>query len=278
MLVGIYARRTSLITPENQQKHSGIVVNIAYPAIILSGALAEGERIEGTALLEATAAAFATLALAAAGGVLISRLLRIEARMRGVFVVMTIFTNIGFMGVPMVRGIYGADALIYMTVFLIPVNLFFFSYAVAAIRGDKLTLGEGRFLAVLRQLCNNGMIACVLAILFYFVDLPVPAPIRGTVEMLGSMTAPLAMLLMGSFLVDVTGSKACAICARSSTASSRRSFFPWSRCASWGSLRRTPFCSAYAWRSSPRPAATSSHSLRQCTTAKPIRARSKRSP
>lgn len=123
--------------------------------------------------------------------------------MRGVFVVMTIFTNIGFMGVPMVRGIYGADALIYMTVFLIPVNLFFFSYAVAAIRGDKLTLGEGRFLAVLRQLCNNGMIACVLAILFYFVDLPVPAPIRGTVEMLGSMTAPLAMLLMGSFLVDV---------------------------------------------------------------------------
>ena len=203
MLVGIYARRTSLITPENQQKLSGIVVNIAYPAIILSGALAEGERIEGTALLEATAAAFATLALAAAGGVLISRLLRIEARMRGVFVVMTIFTNIGFMGVPMVRGIYGADALIYLTVFLIPVNLFFFSYAVAAIRGDKLTLGEGRFLAVLRQLCNNGMIACVLAILFYFVDLPVPAPIRGTVEMLGSMTAPLAMLLMGSFLVDV---------------------------------------------------------------------------
>lgn len=40
MLVGIYARRTSLITPENQQKLSGIVVNIAYPTIILSGALA----------------------------------------------------------------------------------------------------------------------------------------------------------------------------------------------------------------------------------------------
>ena len=37
MLVGIYARRTSLITPENQQKLSGIVVNIVYPAIILFG-------------------------------------------------------------------------------------------------------------------------------------------------------------------------------------------------------------------------------------------------
>lgn len=33
---------------------------------------------------------------------------------------MVVFTNIGFMGVPMIDGIYGKDALIYMTVRLIP--------------------------------------------------------------------------------------------------------------------------------------------------------------
>lgn len=33
---------------------------------------------------------------------------------------MVVFTNIGFMGVPMIDGIYGKDALIYMTVLLIP--------------------------------------------------------------------------------------------------------------------------------------------------------------
>ena len=42
MLVGIYARCTKMITPENQQQLSAIVVNIAYPPIILSGALAGG--------------------------------------------------------------------------------------------------------------------------------------------------------------------------------------------------------------------------------------------
>lgn len=65
MLVGIYARRAKMITPENQEQISAVVVNIAYPAIILSAALAPGERIGGDALLEAVLAAVATIALAA---------------------------------------------------------------------------------------------------------------------------------------------------------------------------------------------------------------------
>ena len=67
MLVGIYARRAKMITPENQEQISAVVVNIAYPAIILSAALAPGERIGGDALLEAVLAAVATIALAALG-------------------------------------------------------------------------------------------------------------------------------------------------------------------------------------------------------------------
>ena len=141
---------------------------------------------------------------------LLARLLGYEEKLRGVVVVMTVFTNIGFMGVPMVRGIYGADALIYMTVFLIPFNILFFSYAVSTIRGKTAdaapaTPAEPKpsLLKRLRGFFNNGMIACFLAIILYFADLPVPAPLKGGIEMLGLMTAPLAMLLMGSFLVDV---------------------------------------------------------------------------
>lgn len=37
MLVGIYARRKGMLTEKNQQQISAITVNIAYPAIILSG-------------------------------------------------------------------------------------------------------------------------------------------------------------------------------------------------------------------------------------------------
>lgn len=205
MLIGIYTRRMKMITPENQQQLSAIVVNIAYPAIILSGALTDGERIGGTALLEAALAALGTIALAAVGGIALARLLGFSQKLRGVFIVMTIFTNIGFMGVPMVRGIYGSDALIYMTVFLIPFNLLFFSYAVSTIQGKPLERAKEKrsFWATIRSLMNNGMIACFLAIILYFANLPIPAAIRGAVDMLGAMTAPLAMLLMGSFLVDV---------------------------------------------------------------------------
>lgn len=210
MLVGVYARRTKMITPENQQQLSAIVVNIAYPAIILSSALSDGERIGSAELLAAVLAAAAVILFAAAGGVLAARLLGCEEKQRGGIIAMTVFTNIGFMGVPMIQTVYGADALIYMTVFLIPFNLLFFSCAVPLIRGkgpsapaDREPALKPSLLARLRGLFNNGMIACFLAVILYFADLPVPAPLGGTIEMLGLMTAPLAMLLMGSFLVDV---------------------------------------------------------------------------
>ncbi len=57
------------------------------------------------------------------------RLLGFPKAEQGMVNVMTVFTNIGFMGVPMIDGIYGKDALIYMTLLLIPFNLLFFSYS-----------------------------------------------------------------------------------------------------------------------------------------------------
>lgn len=202
MIVGLYARRIKLITSENQPQISGLVVNIAYPAIILSGALTPSEKVSGQELVMAFGASLALLALVMLAGWLIVRLMKFEQSLRGIVIVMTVFTNIGFMGVPMIKGIYGTDALIYITIFLIPFNLLFFSFAVAAISGQKQQSSQP-LLIRFKLFFNNGMIACFLAILFYFVDVPIPSVIRNTVDMLGSMTAPLAMILMGSFLVDV---------------------------------------------------------------------------
>lgn len=207
MMVGIYARRIKLITSENQQQISGLVVNIAYPAIILSGALAPGEKVAGQELAVALGASIALLVLVMIAGWLIARLMQFGKDLRGIVIVMTVFTNIGFMGVPMVKGIYGTDALIYITVFLIPFNLLFFSFAIAAISGQKQH-SDRSFWTKLRSFFNNGMIACFLAVLVYFVDLPIPSVIRNTMDMLGEMTAPLAMILMGSFLLDVNWTEA----------------------------------------------------------------------
>lgn len=109
---------------------------------------------------------------------------------------MVVFTNIGFMGIPMIQGLYGTDALIYISLFLIPFNLLFYSYAMKIIRGNQYP-----FRAL--DLINSGMIACVVAIVVYFSGIRLPYVISTSIMMVGSMTAPLAMMLIGSFLYEL---------------------------------------------------------------------------
>lgn len=198
ILVGLYARNKKMITDENQAQVSALVVRIAYPAIILSGALTDDPHIGGKKLLLTLGATIALLILLMIGAWLLPRLLGYEKKYYSIINVMTIFSNIGFMGVPMIAAIYGKGALIYMTIFLIPFNLLFFSYAIKTIKGSS----NGQAFN-LRDLLNEGMISCFLAIVIYLSDIHVPYVISTTVQMLGSMTAPLAMLLIGSFLSDM---------------------------------------------------------------------------
>lgn len=199
MGIGMYARKKNMLTKDNQSQISAIVVNIAYPAIILSGAVSDGERIQGMDLLIAVGVVCGLLILVMISAYLLPIVLHYSKNQRGIINVMVVFTNIGFMGVPMIDGLYGKSALIYMTIFLIPFNLLFYSYAIQTIRGHK----DDKHKFNLKSLLNAGMIACFLSIIIYLADIRLPYFITASIHMIGATTAPLAMMLMGSFLLDI---------------------------------------------------------------------------
>ena len=198
MLVGAMARRKNILTEENQPQITKLIVNIAYPAIILSGATGASTHVEGRELLLAFGVVLVLLVLLILSGRFLARVLGFAPNERGVVEVMVIFTNIGFMGVPMIDGIYGKDALIYMTILLIPFNLLFYSYVMQRIKGT----GTDAQPFTWKSLLNTGMGACVLAILLYLSRITLPYVLSESIHMLGSMTAPLAMMLLGSFLLE----------------------------------------------------------------------------
>lgn len=198
MCIGALAKRYKIFTPENQSQLTKLVLNIAYPAMILSGVTGRGAHIEGMELAYALAVITAMLLLLLICAKLLPVLLRYPAKQRGIVNVMCVCTNIGFMGVPLIDNIYGKDALIYVTLLLIPCNLLFYSYVIASIKAS----GSQAEPFHLRSLANTGMAACVLAIMLYFTDIQLPYILTKSLDMLGSMTGPLAMMLLGSFLKD----------------------------------------------------------------------------
>lgn len=125
---GVIARKVGVITPGNTPQLTSLVFNFAMPAIILSGITTEQPHISGKDLSIVLTSAFTTLILLIICSRMLARILRYEREYYGVITVMTTFTNVSMMGIPMIYSLYGSEAMIYITVFLLPYNLLFFSY------------------------------------------------------------------------------------------------------------------------------------------------------
>jgi Predicted permeases len=192
-----------MLNENNQQQISALVIKIAYPAIILSGVSGNAPRMQGEELLFSLVVALVVLVSAVILGKLVPYLLGYRRKYHGIINVMVVFTNIGFMGMPMIQGIYGSDALIYMTVFLIPFNILFYSYAIQSIQ----PVGEKKKRFQWKELVNVGMGACVLAVIVYFSGIHFPYVLNVTIQMVGGLTAPLAMMLIGASLPDIPWKK-----------------------------------------------------------------------
>ena len=112
---------------------------------------------------------------------------------------MTIFSNIGFMGFPVISALYGNEALLYASVFLIPFNILIYTYGILALKSND---GEKEKLD-LKKVLNIGVFSCFISIILSFVQLPIPSFVKTTVSMLSDLTAPLSMMVIGASMATI---------------------------------------------------------------------------
>ena len=106
MGVGFLCYKKSLITDEVSKKLSSVVVNVANPALVLTACMGE-EKIRGEELLTTVVIMSVMYPALLLLGVVLPRVLRVERRARGTYSAMTVFSNIGFMGFPVITALYG---------------------------------------------------------------------------------------------------------------------------------------------------------------------------
>ena len=206
--VGYYCYKKGIITEEVNGKLSAIVVNIANPALILSGGMVE-ERIQGEELLlmaVLTVAVYLSLILL---GTFLPQLLGVEKKSRGAYRAMTVFGNIGFMGFPIISAVYGQGALLYATPFIIALNVLIYTYGISVMRvkSAEKNVGEissggkdSEMIDMIKKIFNVGVIASIITFTIYLSGIRVPACVEKTTSLLGGMTAPVSMMIIGASL------------------------------------------------------------------------------
>ena len=174
---------------------SWIVVHIATPALLIEAGLNREGRLSGNALLTAAVLSVVMFAILFSLAQIVPYLFRLEKEEIPTYKLMTILNNIGAMGFPLVASVYGSDALLYAAVFQIPFFLIVYSY------GIRLLSNEETF--TWRKLLNVGMVSCIVAMILYLSQVPVPDMIVTISSGLGSMTGPLSMMAIGVSLSAV---------------------------------------------------------------------------
>ena len=188
MLAGYIVARAGILTPAFRKQLSNFTLNAAAPCIIIASVLQStstpADMIRATGM---SVVYFVIMILLAA---LLTHLVRTPKPQRGLDQLMLIFTNVGFMGIPVIQSIYGAEGVALLSMFILMFNLFFFSYGVLLISGGlKLNL---------RALCNACIFAALLGLFFGVTGLHLPAPVESALAAIGDMNTPLAMMIIGA--------------------------------------------------------------------------------
>ena len=199
MLIGYFMRKKEIMRADTTRFLSWLVVHVANPALFLSGSISRTEPVSFGDLglcLGIAVLMFLGLILVALA---VIPLFHVEKKSAGTYRVMMIFSNIGFMGFPVIRAVYGSDALLYASLFLIPYNLLLYTYGIQEMRGAK---GEKTGVSW-KKIVNAGVISCLLSLVVAAFQIPTPDFVETTISSLSGLTAPLSMMVIGASMVDM---------------------------------------------------------------------------
>lgn len=198
MLTGFYVYKKGIINEISYAHISKLVVDVLNPALILSGVLAKEVAVSRISLLYTALLAAIMYLLLILAAPLLNRLLKVPEKDAGIYRLMTIFANVGFIGIPVVSSVYGKGSIIYVSIFILMYNILMYTYGIYTLtRGTSVISGDKNpFL----RLVNPGVISCLLALLVLFCNLHFPPFISGAIDYLGSAAVPLSMIITGASL------------------------------------------------------------------------------
>jgi predicted permease len=140
IIVGVYARKRNIISADMTKKMSDLLLQVTQPLLIISSFQFEfsEEMLRNAALVLLMSLVIHLFSMLVARFIYI----RYPERTRSVLKYITVFSNCGFMGFPVLESVFGSVGVFYGALYVIPFNVLALSYGVMVFTGksDKDTI------------------------------------------------------------------------------------------------------------------------------------------
>ena len=232
--IGFGLSRSSHLTSESSRDLSWIVLNITNPITILVAAIEDEQKVSAMELAVAFALFIGIYIFLGIVAYLLPILMRVERDDRYSYRYLSVFSNVGFIGIPFCSAVLGVHSLIYVSICSLVFNLIAYTVGMSAMEkvgmrqngavkrggvdsrenltggdagmGEDSTSGESRCsgeggarktMAGLKKVVNSGTVFSILTIVVYIMDIKFPSVIMNTLSYIGRSTTFLSMIVLG---------------------------------------------------------------------------------
>ena len=189
-VVGIIAYRTKVVDKNGGRQFSNFVLEIVTPVLVVN-AYADVEyepRLVVNMLWTFLLAAVTYVLFIGAVHLLIRQKPGRETEIERFS---AIYSNCGFMGIPLASALLGNEGVFYTSAFL----TVFFCFAWT--HGIMLLTGQNDRKALLKKLCSPTMIGIAIGLLLFFFRSPLPELLGKTFDYVAGLNTPMAMIASG---------------------------------------------------------------------------------
>ena len=125
--------------------------------------------------------------------VLMNRRLVPDTAMRKVLQFGTVYSNAGFIGIPLTQALLGSDGVFYAVTYVAAYTVYVWTHGISLFGHEHVRAS----MKVRRVLLNPGIISILIALPLYVLSVHIPSPASDVVGYLAAMNTPLSMIVVG---------------------------------------------------------------------------------
>lgn len=195
LILGFVLFKCHIFDEYTNKKISALIVNVASPMLIISSIAGVEGSNKSIVFLMIGAGILMYIGFIILGKI-INRIFPFPKKDWPVYECMVVFANTGFIGYPVLLDVFGQEAVFYASLIHMAFNFFVYTYAIMCLtKGD-----DSEFKLNFKQLLTPGIILIFVGIFIYLFDIQLPSVLMDTINSVGSLTAPLSMMMIGSSL------------------------------------------------------------------------------
>lgn len=200
IMVGFFAVKAKALKPEARQHFSSLLVSIVVPCMIVNSYITEFDAEVFHGIVLAFIHSFILIMIGLVIAVLEAR--RMGKENAAIFEFAMIFSNAGYMGFPLIQALFGNEGLLYASSYNTVFNILIWTYGYARVSGQ--TDAKKVVNTIVR---TPAMIAVVLGLFIYLLQIPVPELIHQPISQIGGLNTPISMMITGMILAGSDLSK-----------------------------------------------------------------------